>query len=102
MAWAPGFGGCWDRHVVGTADLGTFFRDRTEVPAGVYDPAVLERWTYYSGNLVGSLDLPELAAEWRAAVGYGAARFRVREGTVQVGDGAPVEVWLPALARWGP
>lgn len=94
MAWRPGYGGCWDRHTVGSADGTTMYRDRTEVPAGVYDPAVLESWHYYVGNIVGPLEMAALYNEWKRTVG-------LSPGRTTLNDGSPIEVWLPAYSRWG-
>lgn len=94
MAWRPGYGGCWDRHTVGIADGSVMYEDRTEVPAGIYDPAVLESWQYYVGNIVGPLDIPELYNEWKQSVG-------INPGRIVDNSGAPIEIWLPALSRWG-
>ena len=93
MAWRPGYGGCWDRHTVGSFDGIQMYPDRTQVPAGVYDPAVLESWHYYVGNIVGPLEIPELYNEWRSAVG-------IRPGRIVANDGSPIEVWLPSYSRW--
>ena len=68
--------------------------DRTQVPAGIYDPAVLERWNYYSGNIVGPLDIPELYNEWRVLLG-------LQPGRIAVNDQSPIEVWASAYSRWG-
>lgn len=89
LAWAPGTGGCWDRHVLGPLAPGAaLYRTRAEVPPSAQtfpDP-------YYSGFIVGAFGLEEQYREWLAGGSLA--------GRVEFHD-APIELWLPALSRWG-
>lgn len=88
LAWAIGSGGCWDRHPLGLLAGGPMYQSRVDVPSDAWEQPT---WSYYSGNLVGSLNLIDLYREWLGQnVLLGKTEFR----------GAPIEVWLPALSRW--
>ncbi|MEQ1891073.1 MAG: hypothetical protein ABL998_00905 [Planctomycetota bacterium] len=90
LAWFPGTGGCYDRHLLGPLGGGPLFRTRADAPASVL--AGISPDGYYSGLITGSFALEAQYREW---LGGQSLANRV------VFRGAPIELWLPAVSRWG-